>query len=176
MQHISQRVHGQSKAARPGSPRSVRGSSADGILHHSVRTLSRNRRVVLVNVRQVLMTATRGSMDRGGKTPYCWGMQGDAWWLVGVRGCGPGCVHLVPRAQHRTQSAFEGDGSIMTEHTCRPARCEWLCCFLGPSTPDVLPPPELLPPEDLPFPPAIVDMHVDARGERVLTITFFPTR
>jgi hypothetical protein len=35
---------------------------------------------------------------------------------------------------------------------------------LLPSTPDVFPP-ELLPPEDLPLPPAIVDMHVgDARG------------
>lgn len=42
-----------------------------------------------------------------------------------------------------------------TELTCRPARAEWLCCFLGPSTPEVLPP-ELLPPEDFPFPPAIV--------------------
>jgi hypothetical protein len=49
------------------------------------------------------------------------------------------------------------------EHTCRPAREEWLCCFLGPSTPEVLPP-ELLPPEDLPFPPAIVAMHANARG------------
>lgn len=41
--------------------------------------------------------------------------------------------------------------------TWRPARAEWLCCFLGPSVADVFPP-ELLPPEDLPFPPAIVIM------------------
>ena len=40
--------------------------------------------------------------------------------------------------------------------TWRPARAEWLCCFLGPSAADVLPP-ELFPPDDFPFPPAIVD-------------------
>lgn len=38
--------------------------------------------------------------------------------------------------------------------TCKPARAEWLCCFLGPST--LVFPPELFPPADFPFPPAIV--------------------
>lgn len=47
--------------------------------------------------------------------------------------------------------------------TWRPARAEWLCCFLGPSVADVFPP-ELLPPEDLPFPPAIVMMFVLCRS------------
>lgn len=54
--------------------------------------------------------------------------------------------------------------SSTTRHTCKPARAEWLCCFLGPSTPEVLPP-ELLPPEDLPFPPAIVATRA-ARGDK----------
>lgn len=43
----------------------------------------------------------------------------------------------------------------MTMLTWRPALAEWLCCFLGPSPVPVLPP-ELLPPADFPFPPAIV--------------------
>lgn len=37
--------------------------------------------------------------------------------------------------------------------TWRPARAEWLCCFLGPSAEAL--PPEVLPP-DFPFPPGIV--------------------
>lgn len=58
----------------------------------------------------------------------------------------------------------DGDDGVMQNAdgadillTWRPARAEWLCCFLGPSVADVFPP-ELLPPEDLPFPPAIVIM------------------
>jgi hypothetical protein len=43
--------------------------------------------------------------------------------------------------------------------TWSPARAEWLCCFFWPSVADVFPP-ELFPPEDLPFPPAIVMMFV----------------
>lgn len=55
-----------------------------------------------------------------------------------------------------------GDGDVGKHYdavslTWRPAREEWLCCFLGPSAAEVFPP-ELLPPEDLPFPPAILMM------------------
>lgn len=63
------------------------------------------------------------------------------------------------------ESTNNGDDDVMQDAggtdllTWRPARAEWLCCFLGPSVADVFPP-ELLPPEDLPFPPAIVMMFV----------------
>lgn len=62
-----------------------------------------------------------------------------------------------------TSNKMHDAQTTATRHTCKPARCEWLCCFLGPSTPEVLPP-ELLPPEDLPFPPAIVGTRRIARG------------
>ena len=54
------------------------------------------------------------------------------------------------------------DLQIGRERTCatltwRPALLEWLCCFLDPSMPTL--PPDDFPPEDFPFPPAIVDSY-----------------
>ena len=51
-----------------------------------------------------------------------------------------------------------GNRISASKRTCRPARAEWLCCFLLALSADVLPP-ELLPPEDLPLPPAIVSEY-----------------
>jgi len=54
-----------------------------------------------------------------------------------------------------SRRASPGEGRHLT---CRPARAEWLCCFLWPST--LVLPPELLPPEDFPLPPGILDAGV----------------
>lgn len=69
-------------------------------------------------------------------------------------------------AREGIEGVDDGDDDVMQKcklHgfflTWRPARAEWLCCFFWPSVADVFPP-ELLPPEDLPFPPAIVMMFV----------------
>ena len=58
--------------------------------------------------------------------------------------------HPTLSIEYRPTGAYRTD----VELTCRPARVEWLCCFLGASAAEVFPP-ELLPP-DLPLPPAIV--------------------
>ena len=74
---------------------------------------------------------------------------------------------VCDRAERNTNSEPTGraNDQKITSHahfklTCRPARSEWLICFLEPSA--LVLPPELFPPEDFPLPPGIVD--VASRG------------
>lgn len=74
------------------------------------------------------------------------------------------CMSKLPTSSQWASQNHKSHNLSQSQLTCRPARAEWLCCFLGPSAawPPVFPP-ELFPPEDFPFPPAISAMWIRMR-------------
>jgi hypothetical protein len=82
---------------------------------------------------------------------------------VGELSRGRGGGDVVANARPDQCTNLGGEKNNMRgsrQRTCRPARSEWLICFLGPSA--LVLPPELLPPDDFPLPPGIVDVGLTA--------------